>query len=81
MSCRTIRFSCPIGADTCKWTVECCKGNKYSYELGENRTEDLCLSKGSTVLLKFSVWFMERCMNANCTTNCGAARPYTDSRI
>ena len=74
MSCRTIRFSCPIGANTCKWTVECCKGNKYSYELGENRTEDLCLSKGSTILLnsQYGSW---NDAESNCSTNCGAVDP------
>ncbi len=73
-ACRTIRFSCPIGADTCTWTVECCDGTKYTYDLDENRTEDLCLSKGSTVLLnsQYGSW---NDINQNCTTNCGAADP------
>ena len=74
MSCRTVRFSCPIGADTCTWTVECCDGTKYRYELGENRTEDLCLSLGSTILLtsQYGSW---NDLNTNCSTNCGAVDP------
>jgi len=72
MSCRTVRFSCPIGAEACTWTVECCDGTKYLYALDENRTEDLCLSVGSTILLtsQYGSW---NDINQNCSTNCGAA--------
>jgi hypothetical protein len=72
MSCRTVRFSCPIGAEACTWTVQCCDGTKYLYALDENRTEDLCLSLGSTILLnsQYGSW---NDINQNCTTNCGAA--------
>jgi hypothetical protein len=72
MSCRTVRFSCPIGAEACTWTVECCDGTKYLYALDENRTEDLCLTLDSTILLtsQYGSW---NDINQNCSTNCGAA--------
>ena len=74
MACRNIRFSCPIGADTCTWTVECCDGTKYNYELDENNTEDLCLTQGSTILLtsQYGSW---NDTSQTCLTNCGDVDP------
>lgn len=80
MSCKTVRFSCPIGADTCKWKIQCCDGSIIDYELGENRTEDLCLDYNDE-FNKFKIvpeknsnpgsWNILS-VGADCSTNCGA---------
>lgn len=68
----TVRFFCPIGADTCKFTVECANGNKIEYELEENRTADLCLGFNTPILLmsQYGSW---QYLQTNCNTNCGEA--------
>ena len=72
MAYRTVRFFCPIGADTCKFKVECADGTKYEYELGENREADLCLGINTPILLmsQYGSW---QDLNTNCNTNCGEA--------
>lgn len=74
MACSTIRFSCPIGADSCQWTITCCDGTKYRYSLGENRTEEICVELNSVILLtsQYGSW---NNINQNCSTNCGAVDP------
>lgn len=73
-ACNTVRFSCPIGADTCTWTITCCNGDKVTYELGENRFEDICIATGSAIQ-KTSVYGSWDSQNLNCSTNCGELDP------
>lgn len=72
--CGIINFSCPIGADTCEWSITCCDGTQTIYELDENTIARICVQAGSTILLRsqYGSW---NDANEDCTTNCGELDP------
>jgi len=81
--CTTYKFTCPIdgggggiiGGETtsnCSWNVVCCDGTKLVYELGANKTEELCVLEGTTPIKNSLRGSINPAATA-CTTNCGDA--------